>query len=388
MTRVDFLASERHFVDHLAPIWLALPADMRGTFYASTTAGGWAHAQRRGDIADLVACRRHPPIPEALPIVVASWGDALAARGRPVCLVEHGAGQSYVDDDGQRSSAGYSGGEGRGMVGLFLCPSETVARRNAERYPAATAAVVGCPKLDEWHRRMPCCCAEADGQPFPEMLAPYEVAEVCDWHGAESRYCSQPEQRPVVAVSFHWDNAHWPESRSALPVFGPALVPLAERYHVIGHAHPRAVQNVRRAYRKAGVEFVEHFADVLDRADLYVCDNSSTIFEFASTDRPVVLLNAPWYRRDVEHGLRFWSHADVGCQVDRPRDLVDVVTYALTDPPAVADRRREVVADVYDACDGRAAERAAAALAEWAPRAEITEQHDHDPFRARRQPRG
>ena len=57
------------------------------------------------------------------------------------------------------------------------------------------------------------------------------------------------------------------------------------------------------------------FDEVMERSTLYICDNSSTLYEFASTGRPVVVLNAPWFRRDIEHGLRFWEHADVGVSV-------------------------------------------------------------------------
>jgi UDP-N-acetylglucosamine:LPS N-acetylglucosamine transferase len=97
---------------------------------------------------------------------------------------------------------------------------------------------------------------------------------------------------------------------------------------------------------------------------VYVCDNSSTIYEFAATGRPVVVLNGPHYRRDVHHGLRFWDAADVGIQVDHPRDLPDAIEEALRDPEPRRRAREAALGIVYAHRTG-AAQRAAAALTDW-----------------------
>ena len=320
---IDMIATEPHFVDHLAPVWLAIPAEHRGAFCTTPLLAGRVRA------AGIEPTRwTSVPAPSSTLTVAASYGDMKRARakGRPVVLCEHGAGQSYAGV----SSGSYVGAPDRAGVAAVLVPSAMAARRHSAAHPAIAAHVVGCPKLDRWHR-------VPRGQ--------------------------RPGRRPVVAVSFHWDAAGiCPEARSAWPHYRRSLGELASRFHVIGHAHPRAQRQIAPHYRRHGITMVADFADVLDRADLYVCDNSSTLYEFASTDRPVVVLNSPLYRRDVEHGLRFWSHADVGFQVDAPADLADAVAVALTDPPAVAARRRDIVADVYVACDGAAAARAATAV--------------------------
>jgi hypothetical protein len=113
---------------------------------------------------------------------------------------------------------------------------------------------------------------------------------------------------------------------------------LARRFTVIGHGHPRRSELASR-YRRAGIEHVASFSEVCRRASIYVADNTSTLFEFAATGRPVVVLNARRYRRDVRHGLRFWDAAGVGPNVDRPRDLPDVVARALEDPPEFREKR-------------------------------------------------
>ena len=114
---------------------------------------------------------------------------------------------------------------------------------------------------------------------------------------------------------------------------------------------------------------MRRFEDVVRRADLYIADNTSTLFEFAALDRPVIVLNAPWYRRGVEHGLRFWEFADVGVQVDDPESLVDAIGRALEDRDG--SRRRSIVRALYanlgDAT-ARAADELATFLTDATPR--------------------
>ena len=98
---------------------------------------------------------------------------------------------------------------------------------------------------------------------------------------------------------------------------------------------------------------------MLDRADLYICDFSSTIFEFASTDRPVILLNAPWNDKNKQSGLRFWKGAEVGIQVDKPAELKEKIRLALSDSPEVTKKRKEIIDYVYPYRNGNSSKRAA-----------------------------
>jgi CDP-glycerol glycerophosphotransferase (TagB/SpsB family) len=134
------------------------------------------------------------------------------------------------------------------------------------------------------------------------------------------------------------------------------------RWHLLGHGHPRLWGTIRRRWAQLEVDHTGELADVLDRADLLVGDNTSALYEFASTGRPVVVVNAPWYRRDVHHGLRFWDHPP-GVQVDRPEDLAPSIARALTDPPALRRIRAAAVERAYAHADGLAAHRAATAIA-------------------------
>lgn len=315
---IDAFASKPWYVDHLAPIWEALASDA-GRFHvrgSQTLAAG----------AGLAGVSEEEPA-GSNPIVTVATSDYLAAHRagrRRIALGQHGAGQSY----GTRHPS-YPGGDGQDDVGLFLVPNATAARVTLERYPDAHVAIVGCPKVDRLPGRVP------DGR------------------------------ADVVAISTHWNARIAPEAGSAWPTFGRALLELARTHPVIGHAHPRMMGRVGPFYRAAGIEVVGDFRGVLERADVLVMDNSSGLFEFASTGRPVVVVNSPAYRRDVDHGLRFWDAAAVGINVDATRDLEAAIARALELRPSDVSAREAALDVVYQPRHG-SADLAATALLEWA----------------------
>lgn len=313
---IDFYASHVHFVDHLAPIWFALDPRYRGVFLAG--------AGLAADIAklDYGIDAQHPKkTGTTRSVVVASYGDYRRIGAADVVFVEHGAGQTYGNNH-----PGSPGGPNRNDgIRLYITPNYDVAAKNTATYPGVPNVIAGVPKLDPWHLR------------------------------DKSR-----DDPPTVAVSFSWDRPHAPESKGAYRHFRKYLHRVAREFPgALAHAHPRIFHRFYADFRRFGFEPVPRFTEILDRADVYVCDNSSTIFEFASTGRPVVLLNAPWYRRHVEHGLRFWEHAGIGVNVDHGRDLIDGIHLALEDPPEVAEDRHRHVTAVYPLTDGHASRRAA-----------------------------
>jgi hypothetical protein len=322
---VDVLASEQHFADHCYPIWQALkePGDFILTHeLVSTKIRRWEGAN--ANITD-----------KTRPILVASYGDLKRARrqGRTrIARIEHGAGQSYI---GPKLNSSYAGGTDAADVSLMLVPNQYSADLWRRSYPEMQVEIVGCPKLDSLPRK-------------------------------------DPSEPLTVAVSFHWDGYLVPETISAFNHYRSVLPQLAEAYNLIGHGHPRAIIGppmLERRYRRMNIELVPDFAEVCRRADLYICDNSSSLFEFAATGRPVIVLNSPQYRRNIEHGLRFWDAADVGIQVDHPSDLLAAVATALQDGPQQRKARKQALAMVYAYPSG-AAQRAASVLGEWAVRME------------------
>lgn len=321
--KIDAFASQRHYLSHIAPVWHALPEDVRGLVYVNLNVNEFTDDATKHDLP--IAKGRPPWRGQPEPLILAGGADLWAHEGRPIVLLEHGAGQSYLGVDAQT----YSGGFGRDAVVLFLCPNETVAARNRDRYPKASAIAVGAPTVR-----------------FPDsgLRKPTTIDEA------------------VVAVSWHWDCPLVPESRSSWKFWADAALDLAHHTNVLGHAHPRIAREIIPWWIEQGIRASNNWEAVNEEADVYVCDNSSTLYEFAATGRPVVVLDAPWYRRDVEHGLRFWSHADIGIRISRTEDLVAAVDLAVRDPSFVAARRLELCADVFPVVGEQAAWHAASEI--------------------------
>lgn len=318
--RVDVVASHAHFVDHLAPIWLALPPQARGGFKttshpAAARARRWGIRPRRGDRANL--------------LLVATWAEVQRSPGRRVVYVEHGAGQSY---GGEPLPGAVPDPDDGCPVVLALVPSERVARRIRLHHPHADVVVCGPPRLDRWA-------------------------------GAQR----SPSNRPCVALAWHWDSPLCDETRTAFPHWQRAVAQLpaliGRSWEILGHGHPRAMNRLGVAYRSCGIAPAPDPDAVFERADVLVADNTSFLYEFAALDRPVVLVDAPWYRRDVDHGMRFWQHADMGlrCGSGDADELVAALAESVAADPR-AERRRQVVSEVWGSLDGGAAQRAADAI--------------------------
>lgn len=329
---IDFLVSQPQYADHLLPIWFALPPEQRGTFWAVDKAA----ARVQPEVGDHF--RRTYPTRKGDLVVVASHQDCQHVRraGRRIVLVNHGTGQRYGGN--LRNHPAYVGGSGQRDVELFIEPGPYAGKITREA--GGNVVEVGCPKLDPIHR-------------FPAS-----------------------PQEGVVAVSWHWHCVSGvPETDWAWPEYRDAVVELSKTVKVIGHAHPRAWLRMARWYREVGIEPVESFSEVLERASVFVADNTSALFEFASTGRPVVVLNSKFYRRAVSHGLRFWDLAP-GKQVNHPDDLAAAIESVQLLSDYYEPEIRKVTEKVYHATDGKAAERAAQAILELGV--------DMDPYRPKR----
>jgi hypothetical protein len=271
--KIHALASLPHYKEHVEAIWKHLPDELRGEprFGAGTTSRGWHGTD---DI-----------------VMVGGFYDIDRVPANRIIYVEHGAGQSYNGDARAREHPAYHGTPHHpNRVIAYISPRQEVA--------------------DSWDKP-----AYAAGAP---VCDPYVKGE-----------CVQLPDVPVAAITFHWDARRiCPEAGSALEHYVEHLGDLYDElenqgFIVIAHHHPRDVR-LAAMWRHVRVKNppieVVPVADVRKFANLLICDNSSLMYEMSYLGRNVVALNAPWYRRDVEHGLRFWQWR--GIQVDTPEELL------------------------------------------------------------------
>lgn len=327
-------------------IWNKLPKQYKGNFFININNDKLEDYHLPKETTKIILCKSDKEVFKILkknnrPLVVANISDAMTKTEYSwlrLILVNHGAGQSYIGEGGKRNKS-YAGGYGRHNVALFLNPNDYSNKLDEMKYPYAEHIVVGCPKMDEWHLK---------------TLS----NQINKWDG---------KSKPVIAISFHWDCHVVPETRSAWEHFKSAISGLADNkdWIVLGHGHPRILDELSVVYESCGIEVVRRFDDVLERANLYVADHMSTLYEFASTDRPVVVLNAPWYRRDVNHGLRFWDCANVGVNCNSPGSLIKKIYEALEDSEEQKKMREDAVNTVYKYRDGQAAQRSVEVIEEY-----------------------
>ncbi len=363
--KVDAYSTLPHYSDHIRPVWEALPPEARGTWFTPA----------------------FPLLRSERPILVASFRDAEAVGRRRVIHLDHGCSQTYNGDPRSAGNGSYAGGEGLGNVILFIVPSERAAHEWKLTYGATPAVAVGCPRLDRYYARSRVEQLVARRAHNPEVVGsspipatgreadPYTYGG-CDPRGARETperahregegALVPPPIRPTVAVTFHSDLSVCPETRSAWRHYDASLEALCAdpRWQVLGHGHPRLWPTIKRRWEQLGVEHTPDVDEVLSRADLLVMDNTSVGYEAAALGIPVLCLNMPSYRRDVEHGGRFWS-SPPGVQCDRPSDLLGSVALALTDQPSARAIRAKAVEWAYGGpLDGHASERAVAAILE------------------------
>ena len=270
------LASEPQYLATLAPIWVALPPSVRGEFLLPDHL--WPTALAYG----IEPAAWHTPKGTCL---VASYRDLGLTQGHPAILAEHGAGQTYQGCKLGYRHPNYAGGTGRDDVILFLCPGEANAEANRDAYPDTPAVVIGNPRYDRL------------------------------------RAIPVTNHEPTAAVAFHWSAGVCPESGTAWYHWRDHLDLLTDAYpRVLGTGHPRAYPELIQWYEAAGIIPIESFDVIVAEADVLVADNTGVMYDWAALDRPVVALNAPEWRRTVNHGLRFWD-AIPGLDVDDPVDL-------------------------------------------------------------------
>ncbi len=335
---VDFFARRTHYIDHMAPVWMALDESLRGSFYAPNLIQEYA-ASKGMDVVALrpagVNNKLDVAPPGNGPLVTCAYADLqIAVRKnpkRPQIFMQHGVGLTFAH-------TAYAGGAGmQREVSLFLDPNEHTRALIAKTFPHKAGFVVGTPKLDHWQLQ-------------------------------ERGKRKEERGKPVVCISFHWDgSAIAPEAGNAFEHYRTILPELArcEQFALIVHGHPRNLGALGLYYQQCGIEVVWDFEEVMERADLYVNDCSSTLYEFLVTGKPVVILNAPEFRRGIYSGIRFWEYTDVGPQVEQPADLLEAVLGELANAGKRKEERERAVRELYPYL-GQSATRAAEVIESFA----------------------
>ncbi|MEO6566217.1 MAG: CDP-glycerol glycerophosphotransferase family protein [Casimicrobiaceae bacterium] len=317
---IDFIASQKHYIDHIAPVWNKLPLHFKHNFYTTEEIAEYAKSKIPNAGLHLFQYERSLPQSD-IPVLVCSYGDLIAAEknspSRTIIYMEHGTGHAF-------GTAAYPNGIGkRDYASLFLAPN-VYTEKLIHSVRDTRVEIIGTPKMDVY-----------EGM-FSEVQKKVELV-------------GRPSP-PVIAIAFHWGDRHSvpPESGSAWEHYKDVLPELHRKYKIIAHGHPLAQHIYKPEFERMGIEWVETFNEVLLRADLYINDLSSTLYEFACTGKPVIILNAPWFRRDVHWGIRFWDYSDVGINVNEPDELFLAIDTTITDYSSIRLIQREkMVADLY-----------------------------------------
>jgi hypothetical protein len=303
--RIHGLASFRHYERHVKAVLDKIDPDVRGE-------------ERWGARATTRS------LPRDDVVLVGGFYDIERVPENRVIYVEHGAGQSYGGDEATKGFPAYSGGCHDERVIGYVCPNQRVA--DSWGRPAVAA---GCPALDR-----------------------HDPRRNVRW-----------ARDKVVVFTFHWDAIRFsPEARSARDHYIDDLHSMVNHVRnsgmeVLGTSHPRDTRGPE-IWRNLQVEYTPDPDEVLERCHLLVADNTSLMYEAAKLSIPVVALNAPWYRRDVHHGLRFWDRIP-GRQVDNTVDFLNISLKQYIEHLGTVKTARTIGDWVYPVPVGQAAEVAA-----------------------------
>ena len=294
---IGFVASQRSYQEHLRPIWNALEPDERGVWEETTVRPlSWVN----------------PSMPVTTWIAASHRDSAQLYRLNTYRVhMEHGVGlQWYPEWQLHRLIFRSS----------IAAPNEFIAQRFRELKKRLRVEVIGTPKLD---------------------------AMIGMEHGT------------AAAVSFHWSGV-MRQNPNSFELWRDTIVELAEHREVLGHAHPKVWKKAQRFYEGLGIEPVQSFDEVCRRANLYLCDHSSTLYEWAALDRELILLRREGHQVPQLSGLakRF---SGIGPELKLGGSLLAALE-AAADPQYRAYRQEAT--DVLYPYRGEATARAVALLRE------------------------
>lgn len=336
---IAFYASLPHYLEHMLPVWREMDPNNKAGFWSDVEHPECLSSEYPVPVKKRRSHGPNVPFLDRNPVVVSSFGDLRRVREcvfRPMIGIEHGCGLMYLGDypQGQWTSLHIARLQFKHLglcLNLRLVPNDYVGEWDRKFYSCEVVTVGDSPKMDGWRV----------GAKVKPNLA-----------------------NPTVCISTHFNRKSPPETRETLSYYEPALSSLVRNFRVLGHAHPKHAIKARHVFDRYGIEYVPDFNEVMQRADLYMSSSSSTLYEFASLDRPVVVLRAPFMRQDVHHGLLFWDYVP-GVECWKPEDLLRCVNDALEDKETTQEQRQRAIDFVYPQRDGRSAKRCVEAIEAW-----------------------
>lgn len=254
---LNFYCSRIPYVDHSLPIFKKLPKKYKGKFMIDKNIEDYVKTLGIDYMVGFEVSEN--------PVMILSRADIPSIKKSRIVFLEHGVGTNYNNKSHLPDNK---------FIDLVLT---TKAQEPAHRKLFGDKVkIVGCPKLDFLIKKH-----------------------------------KKPKNKiPIVAFSHHWDQKQFPETRSAWPWDSDGLIELSKRKDIklLGHKHPGDPRDIEGFCFDNKIDFESDWNNVIAKADLYICDNSSSIYEFAALDKPVVVLSPPFYRRNVNFGGRFWDN--------------------------------------------------------------------------------
>lgn len=302
--RLNAYASQPHYAKYIWPIWQKLPEQLKDEF----------HVHPRCDGIYNLPTKRHFTNPDQ-PIIVAGFPDM--KRAEHYIWIEHGAGQTYPH-------------EGHGHYA------------NSPK-PGCLAAIVPGPY-----------CADITQKANPGMpviqAGAYTLRDtIKGWltNNFDEGIISTSPANPTAVFTWHWRGAGIaPEADTGFNQFRDSMLQIHPSIRVKGHAHPRILGECAMWYRQHNIPTIESQPQALRNASLLVADNTTMIYEAASLDIPVIVLNPSMYRKHVNQGLRFWDMIP-GIQANDPNEVAELVAYEILYPDNWQKERRAITKLVY-----------------------------------------
>lgn len=296
---INFYCSDAHYFDHIAPIWKRIPSEYKGTFFIEP------QSFNKSKEYEIEVSIEKPKNGFTL---IAGYKDYCVLKNNKIIYMEHGIGHTY----GFQHPA-YAGEKGKDKVVLFLNQHFLTHQKNIKTYPKISNFIIGTPKMDQ-----------------------YPIV-------------SSIKEKPLVCISFHWnDNKNIPEMKNSFNYYKKIIPILKDReeFDLVFHGHPKDEKVWEDYCKKNNIKKIKYLDEVLKEADIYICDNSSSMYEFAALNKPVIVLNNPEYRKSVAGHIRFWEYIP-GLEVNEPEELLPSIIRTIKNPKEFEKNRLDIINHLY-----------------------------------------